>query len=185
MIDMAFVSPVFQWVVFVCAAVLALLGAIMMVTRRNPIHSALWLIVAFFSLAVIYLTLNAQFIAVAQVIVYAGAIMMLIIFVIMLIHLETGSVYRTRLSGPKAVGAVITIVLFLEIAAAVFTLRSGMGSAVAAGASGTAADLGAALYGKYLFPFEIASVLLLVGIVGAVILARREKERRVDGRPRP
>jgi NADH-quinone oxidoreductase subunit J len=103
----------------------------------------------------------------------------------MLIHLETGVAYRTRLSGPKAIGAVITIVLFLEIAAAVFTLRSGMGSAVAAGASGTAADLGAALYGKYLFPFEIASVLLLVGIVGAVILARREKERRVDGRPRP
>ena len=90
MSDMAFISPAFQWVVFICAAALALFGAIMMVTRSDPIHGALWLIVAFFSLAVIYLTLNAQFIAVAQVIVYAGAIMMLIIFVIMLIHLETG-----------------------------------------------------------------------------------------------
>ena len=66
----------------------------MMVTRRNPIHSALWLIVAFFSLAVIYLTLHAQFIAVAQVMVYAGAIMMLIIFVIMLIQLEIESTRR-------------------------------------------------------------------------------------------
>jgi NADH-quinone oxidoreductase subunit J len=183
MIDMAFVSHVFQWVVFVCAAVLALLGAIMMVTRRDPIHGALWLIVAFFSLAVIYLTLGAQFIAVAQVIVYAGAIMMLIIFVIMLIHLETGVAYRTRLSGPKAIGAVITIVLFLEIAAAVFTMRSRTGGAVAAGASGTVAELGTALYGRYLFPFEIASVLLLVGIVGAVILARRGRREGLTDVP--
>ena len=73
----------------------------MMVTRRNPIHSALWLIVAFFSLAVIYLTLNAQFIAVAQVIVYAGAIMMLIIFVIMLIHLESEFVQRREAVGAE------------------------------------------------------------------------------------
>ncbi len=177
MSDMAFISPAFQWVVFICAAALALFGAIMMVTRRDPIHGALWLIVAFFSLAVIYLTLNAQFIAVAQVIVYAGAIMMLIIFVIMLIHLETGFAYRTRLSGPKAVGAVIAVVFFLEIAAAVLTLRSGPGRAAAATPLGTVENLGAALYGKYLFPFEIASILLLVGIVGAVILARRRGEK--------
>jgi NADH-quinone oxidoreductase subunit J len=177
MSDMAFVSPVFQWVVFVCAAALALFGAIMMVTRRDSIHAALWLIVAFFSLAAIYLTLNAQFIAVAQVIVYAGAIMMLIIFVIMLIHLETGFAYGTRLSGPKAVGAVIAVVFFLEIAAAVLTVRSGPGRAAGAGSSGTVADFGMALYGKYLFPLEIASVLLLVGIVGAVVLARRGGEK--------
>ena len=94
----------------------------MMVTRRNPIHSALWLIVSFFSLAVIYLTLNAQFIAVAQVIVYAGAIMMLIIFVIMLIHLEIEFVQRRKLSGPKIIGAFITVILFLEVAAAVLSL---------------------------------------------------------------
>ena len=83
-----FIAHLFQWVVFIAAAAVCLLGALMMVTRRNPIHSALWLIVTFFSLAVIYVTLKAQFIAVAQVVVYAGAIMMLIIFVIMLIHLE-------------------------------------------------------------------------------------------------
>ena len=116
-----FIAPVFQWVVFVAAALVCLLGAIMMVTRRNPIHSALWLIVAFFSLAVIYVTLNAQFIAVAQVIVYAGAIMMLIIFVIMLIHLESEFVRKRRLSGTKAIGAFITVILFLEIAAALLS----------------------------------------------------------------
>lgn len=173
MSDMAFIGPAFQWVVFIFAAALALVGAIMMVTRRNPIHGALWLIVAFFSIAVIYITLNAQFIAVAQVIVYAGAIMMLIVFVIMLIHLETGFAYKTKLSGPKTLGAVITVILFIEIAAAVLTLRSKAPQAAATSPVGTVADVGTALYGKYLFPFEIASVLLLVGIIGAVILARR------------
>ena len=92
----------------------------MMVTRRNPIHSALWLIVTFFSLAIIYLSLHAQFIAVAQVIVYAGAIMMLILFVIMLIHLER-SRRDGKISGAKIVGAFITIILFLEIVAAVLS----------------------------------------------------------------
>ena len=122
MSDIGFINPLFQWAVFLVAAILSLFGAIMMVTRRNPIHSALWLIVAFFSLAVIYLTLNAQFIAVAQVIVYAGAIMMLIIFVIMLIHLESEFVRKRKLSGPKVIGAFITVILFLEVAAAVLSL---------------------------------------------------------------
>ena len=89
MSDLSFINPLFQWAVFLAASIIALIASLMMVTRRNPIHAALWLIVAFFSLAVIYLTLHAQFIAVAQVIVYAGAIMMLIVFVIMLIHLES------------------------------------------------------------------------------------------------
>jgi NADH-quinone oxidoreductase subunit J len=149
----------------------------MMVTRRNPIHSALWLIVAFFSLAVIYLTLNAQFIAVAQVIVYAGAIMMLIIFVIMLIHVESEFVRRRKLSGPKVIGAFITVILFLELAAAVLsngckTAKAATGAAL----TGSVAEMGSSLYGKSLFPFEIASILLLIGIVGAVVLARRGKD---------
>ena len=177
MSDIGFINPLFQWAVFLAAAVLSLFASIMMVTRRNPIHSALWLIVAFFSLAVIYLTLNAQFIAVAQVIVYAGAIMMLIIFVIMLIHLESEFVLRRKLSGAKVIGAFITVILFLEVAAAV--LSNGCKTAKAAtGAvlTGSVAEVGNSLYGKYLFPFEIASILLLIGIVGAVVLARRGKD---------
>jgi NADH-quinone oxidoreductase subunit J len=170
------ITPLFQWAVFLVSAVVSLFASIMMVTRRNPIHSALWLIVAFFSLAVIYLTLHAQFIAVAQVIVYAGAIMMLIVFVIMLIHLESEFVRKRKLSGPKVIGAFITVILFLEVAAAV--LAGGGKPAKAAGAAltGSVAEVGNSLYGKYLFPFEIASILLLIGIVGAVVLSRRGKD---------
>src|SRR5512145_542886 len=80
----------FKGIVFLASALIAVVSSLLMVTRKNPIHSALWMIVTFFSMAVIYLLLNAQFIAVAQVMVYAGAIMMLILFVIMLVHMERG-----------------------------------------------------------------------------------------------
>lgn len=177
--DLGMIDPAFRWAVFVVSGLIALFGALMMVTRRNSIHAALWLIVSFFSLAVIYLTLHAQFIAVAQVMVYAGAIMMLIIFVIMLIQIEVEAVKKARITGAKVIGTFITIILFLEIAAAFLTFQGGSAKpAVAAGAQpvGDVASVGTALYGKYLFPFEIASILLLVGVVGAVVLARRGKE---------
>ncbi|MGD0230129.1 MAG: NADH-quinone oxidoreductase subunit J [Syntrophorhabdales bacterium] len=174
---LGFVNPLFQWVVFLASALVALFSSVMMVTRKNPIHSALWLIVAFFSLAVIYMTLSAQFIAVAQVIVYAGAIIMLIIFVIMLIHLETEVAQRHRLSGAKIIGGFITAILFLEVLAAVLSFGGLTGGAILVNAqAGSVETVGAFLYGKYLFPFEIASILLLIGIVGAVVLARRTKD---------
>ena len=119
--DLGTIVSAFKWAVFGVSSLLAIIAALMMVTRRNPIHSALWLIVAFFSLAVIYLTLHAQFIAVAQVMVYAGAIMMLIIFVIMLIQLEIESTKKGRVTGAKVIGAFITVILFFEIAAAFIT----------------------------------------------------------------
>lgn len=170
----------FKWFIFLSTALLTLFSSVMMVTRRNPIHSALWLIVAFFCLGIIYLTLNAQFIAVAQVMVYAGAIMMLILFVIMLIHLEKETVEAAKFSAGKAVGAFITVILFLEVAAGVISYRvAGQGITAGpspTGAVGTVGPVGALLYGQYLFPFEIASILLLVGIIGAVILAKRRDE---------
>jgi NADH-quinone oxidoreductase subunit J len=174
--DLAIIDPIFTWIIFVCASVLSLFCSIMMVTRRNPIHAALWLIVAFFSIAVVYLTLHAQFIAVAQVIVYAGAIMMLIVFVIMLIQLEAETLAKGKFSGAKVIGAFITILLFLEIVAVIVTFPRGAVTAPAGAALGSVASVGTALYGKYLFPFEIASILLLIGIVGAVVLARRRKD---------
>ena len=175
--DFSFVDPGFRWAVFGVASVLSIFCSIMMVTRKNPIHSALWLIVTFFSLAVIYLVLHAQFIAIAQVMVYAGAIMMLIIFVIMLIQLEVEGLQRGRLSGAKIIGTIITVLLFLEIMAAVMTFRgSEVKAAVAPADIGTVASVGTALYGKFLFPFEVASILLLIGVVGAVVLARKKSD---------
>ena len=178
MMDVGTIDIAFRWVVFSASGIVAILASLLMVTRRNPIHSALWLIVAFFSLAVIYLTLHAQFIAVAQVMVYAGAIMMLIIFVIMLIQLEIESTRKGRVTGGKVIGAFITVILFLEIGAAFFSFPGGAAtvSGISATQMGSVASVGIALYGKYLFPFEVASILLLVGIVGAVVLARRRQE---------
>lgn len=174
------IGTAFNWLIFCASALVAIVASILMVTRRNPIHSALWLIVTFFSLAILYLTLNAQFIAVAQVIVYAGAIMMLIVFVIMLIHLEKGADLTGKISGGKIIGTFITVILFLEIAAALLSFEvtgsKGVFTPEALARVGDVKAVGTVLYGKYMFPFEIASILLLIGIVGAVVLSKRRKD---------
>jgi len=170
----------FKWFIFVVAALVATGSSLMMVTRKNPIHSALWLIVTFFSVAILYVLLNATFIAVAQVMVYAGAIMMLVLFVIMLIHLEWGAQWKRKLSFAKLIGGVITIMLFLQVLAGVFTysdaVQKGVWSVQKMAEVGNVRAVGTLLYGKYAFAFEIASILLLVGIVGAVLLARKRKD---------
>jgi NADH-quinone oxidoreductase subunit J len=173
-------ATAFSWLVFIGAALVAIVASLLMVTRRNPVHSALWLIVAFFSVAIIYLSLNAQFIAVAQVIVYAGAIMMLVLFVVMLIHLETEQELTGKITGTKIVGAFIAIILFLEIVAAVLSFqatgRKGPFTPEMLAGYGNVRAVGMMLYGKYMFPFEVASILLLIGIVGAVVLSKGRKE---------
>jgi NADH-quinone oxidoreductase subunit J len=165
---------VFKWIIFLIASLFAIFSAVMMVTRRNPVHSALWLVVTFISLAVLYFLLNATFIAISQVIVYAGAIMMLFLFVIMLIHLEREPEDIGRLGAFKILAIVLTLLLFIEVALGVYyhevgTLKPGSIP------YGDAKSVGSLLYTKYFFPFEIASILLLIGIVGAVVLAKRRK----------
>src|SRR5512140_2902941 len=109
----------FKEVLFIVLALAAIVSSLLMVTGKNPIHSALWMIVTFFMMAVIYLLLNAQFIAVAQVMVYAGAIMMLILFVIMMVHMErggegnAGGAHRSKTT--KVATALITTILFGEV----------------------------------------------------------------------
>ena len=172
----------FQEIVFIALAVAAIATSLLMVTTKDAIHSALWMIATFFIMAVIYLLLNAQFIAVAQVMVYAGAIMMLILFVIMLVRMETGQEGTggaARRSRPvKIAGALITVVLLAELLLGAFFYqmsgRSGEYSVAVVNGIGNVRTVGALLYGQYLFPFEIASILLLVGIVGAVVIAKRK-----------
>ena len=166
--------------VFSAVALLAIFSSLMMVTRKNPIHSALWLIVAFCTMAFIYLTLNAQFIAVAQIMVYAGAIIMLIIFVIMLVHLEKDVVSERRFSIKKFVGGLVTVLLLIEILLVSLSYhipgREGGYTPEMVDAIGNVRLVGGLLYGQYLFPVEIASILLLVGIVGAVVLVRGRRK---------
>jgi NADH-quinone oxidoreductase subunit J len=172
----------FKGIVFIAAALVAVAASVLMATRRNPIHSALWMIVTFFSMAVIYLLLNAQFIAVAQVMVYAGAIMMLILFVIMLVHMEkgedSGQGKARRSKKTRVVAGLITVILCGEMLLGVLFYRmTGQGGeypTALVDAVGNVRTVGAVLYGQYLFPFEIASILLLVGIVGAVVIAKRK-----------
>ena len=138
------------------------------------------LIVTFFCLAVIYLTLGAQFIAVAQIIVYAGAIVMLIVFVVMLIHLEKEAQEIRKVTAGKIVATFVAIIFLLQIAAASVSFRAsgikGMFTPEFLAERGNVESVGRVLYGQYLFPFEVASILLLVGIVGAVLLAKRRKD---------
>ena len=173
----------FKIIIFMIAALVAIASSLLMATRKNPIHSALWMIVVFFAVAVIYLLLNAQFIAVAQVMVYAGAIMMLILFVIMMVSMDKSNDAETgetpRPSRKKIAGALITVVLFVELLFGLLfyrmTGREGDYPADAVNSMGNVKAVGSLLYGQYIFPFEIASILLLVGIVGAVVIAKRNK----------
>ncbi|MBA4390894.1 MAG: NADH-quinone oxidoreductase [Syntrophus sp. (in: bacteria)] len=171
----------FKWFIFVVTALLATGSSLMMVTRKNPIHSALWLIVTFFSIAIIYVLLNATFIAVAQVMVYAGAIMMLVLFVIMLIHLEWGKAQPApKYSFPKLMGGLITVMFFLQVLAGIMAYtnigKKDTYTPEMLASMGNTQAIGTLLYGKYVFAFEIASILLLVGIIGAVVLAKKIKD---------
>lgn len=166
---------VFKWFVFLFAACFALFSSLMVITRKNPVHSALWLVCTFISIAILYFLLNATFIAAAQVIVYAGAIMMLFLFVIMLIHLEREVEPLRGISVSKVIAIVLTVLLFVEIVVALSVGRVPEVRQYVA-VQGDARSIGTLLYGKYLFPFEMASILLLIGIVGAIVLAKRRKE---------
>ncbi|MFQ5797675.1 MAG: NADH-quinone oxidoreductase subunit J [Bacteroidota bacterium] len=165
-----------ETVLFGFLALVALTSAILMITRRNPIHSVLYLIVNFFSLAVLYLTLQAQFIAVIQILVYAGAIMVLFLFVIMLLNLAVAPQRKEKREFTKLLAVVLSVTMAFEI---LYVVRLTRGVPIVqrseqAGTVGTVEFIGKELFTKYLFPFEVTSILLLAAIVGAIVLAQRK-----------
>lgn len=159
---------------FLLFAAMAVSCALAMVTQRNPLYSAISLIGVFVSLACLYVMLAAPFIAAVQVIVYAGAIMVLVVFVIMLLNVEQEERRSGRLKFLVPAAVVLAAVLIAEVA---FILVSVQDFRVtpASGASnvGLTHSIGSALFTQYLLPFEITSILLLMAIVGAMTLARR------------
>jgi NADH-quinone oxidoreductase subunit J len=163
--------------VFFACAVLAIAGALLLIVSREPIHSALALILVMISLAVLYLLLGAPFIAAVQIIVYAGAIMVLFVFVIML--LNAGVEERTNWSKiAKYAGLPLALFFLLEVAHWLF--RAPIGTAIANGAgapepAASTVELSLALFQQYLFPFEATSILILIAILGALVLARKEE----------
>ncbi len=164
-------------ILFILFAGLAVGCAVAMVAQRNPLYSAISLVGVFISLAALYVMLAAPFIAAVQVIVYAGAIMVLVVFVIMLLNVEEEARRRLRLRFliPAAVlmAAVLVaqaafVIYFVQTAPVTKTLQDPSASDV-----GLTASIGRGLFTTYLLPFEITSVLLLMAIVGAMTLARR------------
>jgi len=159
---------------FILFAGLAIGCAISVVAQRNPLYSAISLIGVFISLACLYVTLAAPFIAAVQVIVYAGAIMVLVVFVIMLLNVEEEErkPLRLRFLVPVAIG--LAGVLFAETAFIIFFVRESPGTPVRNVSDvGLTSSIGAGLFTTYLLPFEVTSILLLMAVVGAMTLARR------------
>jgi NADH-quinone oxidoreductase subunit J len=162
--------------VFYFLAAVAIISAVLMTLQRNPVMSAIWLIANFFCIAALYLLLQAQFLAVIQIAVYAGAIMVLVVFVIMLLNLGDETKLTERLDVKKVVGTALVFGLLLELLYLVAFSDVGAlnrGFAVNAADLGTAESIGSALFTDFLFPFEMTSLLLLVAMIGAIILAKK------------
>ncbi len=161
-----------EWLIFVPAACLALAGGGGVIASRQPVHSALSLLMVLAALAVTYLLLAAQFIAVLQVIVYAGAIVVLFLFVIMLLHARRGEGSREKLPRQRAAAIVLGAVYLVVLAVAVLAATGPF--AQVEPDFGTAQQVGQSLFGTYILPFELASIILLVGMIAAVVLGRRQ-----------
>jgi len=165
-------------VVFYVFALISLITALGVLVFKNPIHSALSLVGTFFCLAAIYVMLNAEFVAVIQVLVYAGAIMVLFLFVLMLLSTKDNDQYALKLNVPRGLAVVITGVLMIQILTVFMdpTLRFGEPGAYSVERIqeiGSITLIGQLLFTEFVLPFEIISILLLVAVIGAVIIAKR------------
>jgi NADH-quinone oxidoreductase subunit J len=165
-------------ILFIVFAALCLTGAVNLLLQKHPINSALSLIVVMTSLAVLYLLLGAEFLAAAQVIVYAGAIMVLFTFVVML--LNAGREERTLGSrAARTVGFPAVVAILAVIAMTILKIQ-GLGNAAIEDRITSTAELSTVLFTKLLLPFEVTSVLILVAILGSVALARHGDGEKVD-----
>ena len=162
---------------FYILSALAIACAAMVIFQPNVIYSALFLIGALLALAGLFLLLNAQFIAIVHIIVYAGAIMVLFLFVIMLLDMGVDPARPEQFKYQKALGAGLAVVFFLELAWASFGALAGATKGTPPPTFGYAEVLGRMLFTKYLFPFEATSILLFVAAIGAVVLGKRRSEK--------
>jgi NADH-quinone oxidoreductase subunit J len=159
--------------IFIYFAVVILASAVLTITRKNPVHSVMFMLLLFFHIAGVFVLLNAEFLAAVQLIVYAGAILILYLFVVMLLNVDReSSAARANRFWPwmTAFGVLIAGEVLLLVSRGTFPADTGQpmkhpGAGVK--------ELGEVLYQKYLVPVEVASVILLVGLVGAVMLAKK------------
>ena len=173
--------------VFVCAAIMVLVGALGVVLRSNPVHAALSMILTLFGVAVLFVAREANFLAAVQVIVYAGAIVVLFLFVIMLLGVDRAEDLRTEPLGniQRPLALVLGVGMFAVLNTAVVRAREslrfkgdGVKTATLEDADGNIRQIARSIFGDYVVAFELTSVLLIVAVVGTVVLARRRKSER-------
>ena len=171
------IGILFQWVIFLGVAFVSIIASLLVITRKNPLHSAVFLVLTFLCVAVLYLLLYSQFIAIIQVIVYAGAIVTLILFVIMLLDLEEELRSGLKLLYSKVLGGILAVLFLFGIiyAVAATPLTGKIGPYPPGKLADNVKVIGEVLFTQYLFPFEIISVLLVAAIVGAVVLSKKRK----------
>lgn len=174
----------FDQLLFYAFAVLAAFGALLVIAQRNPVYSVLALIVSFFGLSGLYVLLEAPFVAVVQIIIYAGAIMVLFLFTVMLLNVPREDAAEWDRTHPfyrpwaLRVGALLALLMAVQLAWA-FSRTPGIRTGVAEERPGVSsvAELGRVLFTDYMFAFEVTSILILIAMIGAVILARKQRER--------
>jgi len=169
-------------IIFYVSALVAIGGGVMMIAQRNPVASVLYLIVSLIAQAVLYIQLSALFVGSLLIIVYAGAILVLFLFVIMLLNLRGEHFEGTDRKISRVTKYIISAAFFLELVLIVKELalpgRTDVVSAQTATDFGGVEPVAELLYTKYLFPFELTSILLLVAVVGAVVMAKRDKSEK-------
>jgi NADH-quinone oxidoreductase subunit J len=166
------------WYTFAILSVLTLFGALGTIMSKNPVHSVIYLIVTFFSISAHYILLNAQFLAAVNIIVYAGAIMVLFLFVIMFLNMREEA---DEMKNTKTITAAVITALLMGGVLIIFLRRAGkepVDKLNFSSQTGMVEVLGKSLYGEYILPFELISVLFLVAMAGAVMLAKREPGER-------
>jgi len=166
------------YIAFGILAAVALVSGIMVITRRNAVHSIIWLIVTLFAVAGIFLLQHAEFLFAVQIILYVGAIMVLFLFVVMLINLDV-ALKQAQFRRQWPLGLLTAVLVLAQLAYMIYKIGAGLRlPAQPPGPEpvGNTQAIGQALYQTYMLPVEIASLLLLVAMIGAVIMAKRKLE---------
>src|SRR4030095_8076697 len=166
----------FATLVFYAFAAILVFAALRVVTTRNPVHAALWLVLSFFSAAGVWLLLQAQFLAIALVLVYVGAVMVLFLFVVMMLDVNFDSM-RRHFTSYVPLAAIIGVVVLAEMALVITASAIGTQDTLPPPPSGSnTSTLGKLIYVDYVYPFEIAAVVLLVAIIAAIALTHRKRK---------
>jgi NADH-quinone oxidoreductase subunit J len=170
----------FQAVVFYAFAAILVLAALRVITCRNPVHAALWLVLSFFSAAGVWMLLQAEFLAIVLVLVYVGAVMVLFLFVVMMLDVNFDKLregFRSYIPVGATVGILILVEMALVLIGGYTAPRAVPAPAPASAGFSNTRMLGMQIYTEYAYPFEIAAVILLVAIVAAIALTHRKRRK--------